>query len=248
MNRAQTDPLVSCPIVCGEYMRATGFFFSTEEKTYLLTARHNALPTNSDNFPTGNMNLGYQTEDHLPIIDIYLKETSGFTVERLDIREVDGVVQSPKIDILAVPVDFAPGEHGYQVWKEADVSSPNETTESLELIGYDGVALPDGSEKYAQETYLRGIGNPAMLSLKNELVGASDISKYGVMAPGIDESFVGPDEEYNGLSGAPILGDGLVGIHALNENLSPRIQEQFDGDKFTLLAYTRADILPKVLN
>lgn len=248
MDRVQTDPLVSCPIVCGEYMRATGFFVSTDEKTYLLTARHNALPTNSDNFPIGKMNLSYQTENRLPTIDIYLRGANEFTVKRLDIREVDDVVQSPKIDILAVPVDFAPEEYGYQVWNEDDISSPNDTTESLDLIGYDSAAMPDSNKNYHRETYLREIGTPAMLSLKNELVGTSDLSNYGVMAPVIDETFVGADEEYTGLSGAPILGDGLVGVHATNQNLPPRILDQFDGDEFTLLAYTRADILPKILN
>lgn len=73
MIDVEADSLVSCPIVCGEYMRATGFFYSTKRTTYLVTARHNCIPTKGAKLKTGDVTTDFHTEDFLPTIDIYLR-------------------------------------------------------------------------------------------------------------------------------------------------------------------------------
>jgi hypothetical protein len=87
MQLAKIDPHVSCPIVCGEYMRASGFFFNAADQTYLITARHNLLPTDASTLATGRFSLSYRTEDYLPTIDIYLRDDPSFTVKRVDLTE-----------------------------------------------------------------------------------------------------------------------------------------------------------------
>ena len=48
-NRASIDPKVGCPIVCGQQIRASGFCFATVDETYLITTRHDVLPTDGQN-------------------------------------------------------------------------------------------------------------------------------------------------------------------------------------------------------
>ena len=243
-DRAETDPRVSCPIVCGEHMRASGVFFEGSEETYLVTARHNVLPTNGADLKTNEYDLSFASQDFLPTIHVYLRTSSGVEVERFDIRERPGVRQTAEIDVIAVPIDFDPEEYGYQVWDADDVVAPADSPESLDIIGFNGECFPDPDRDYEVEAYRHDLRNPVVLPLVNELADDDDPSRYGLTAFAIDENLT---DSYDGLSGAPVLGDGLVGIHAANIPVPEKHIEQSGGDEFRLMVYWRAVILPKLV-
>jgi len=68
------------------------------------------------------------------------------------------------------------------------------------------------------------------------------------MPPAVDEDFVGSSDDYNGLSGAPLVGNGLVGIHSQNQRPTAAALEQVGADEFMFISYSRADLLPKFLS
>lgn len=247
MNRVETDPLVGCSIVCGEYMRANGIFFRVEDQTFLVTARHNVLPTSGENIRSGAISLDFKTEEFRPVIDVYLRSSGKLDVERIDIRDVDGVKQSPEIDVIGIPFDPDPAEYGYHVWEQDDVVSPVRSAEMLDIIGFDGAAFPSSDIEYDVEMYRDEIGRPVMLPVENEMLEQDDLSRAGLMAVAADEEFVGADEDYNGLSGAPVLGNGLMGIHSLNWEPPKEALEETGEDEFMFLIYSRAEILPELL-
>jgi hypothetical protein len=244
LKHAKTDPKVNCPIVCGEYMRATGFFFQVEDRTYLITARHNVLPTVGSKLKTNKLNLGFTTYDFLPVIDIYLRTSSGFETKRIDIEKQPGVKQTPEIDIIGIPVDFRPEKYGYQVWGTEDIANPTDAPETLDTIGFNGACFPHPDRDYTREIYQNNIRNPIVVRLVNEMLDVDDLYPYGLTAVAIDENNVG---EYDGLSGAAVLGNGLVGIHAADIPTKNVPVEKYGFDEFRLLVYWRAEILPKLL-
>lgn len=246
IQRAKVDPKVSCPVVFGEYMRASGFFFSADEDIYLITARHNALPTNSERLETGDVNPGhYELDNVLPEVDIYLKSEEGVTVERFDIRDVDGVKQTPEIDVLGIPIDFDPEAYGYQIWEETDITSPVEADETLDVIGFDGAAFPD-PDCYDTTIYRNNIRHPGVLRIVNDMREVENLSRYGLIGVGADEN-PKPDPTYRGLSGSPVLGTGLIGIENLNFSVPEEAIEQLGEGEFKMMVYTRAKVLPALL-
>jgi len=234
--------------MCGEYMRASGFFYSTDETVYLITARHNCLPTNGRRLKTGGQTANFQTNYSLSKIDVYLRTPSGFDVEQVDITVQDGVIQTPEIDVLCVPIDFAPDEYGYHVYEQVDITSPQDAGASVNSVGFNKKGFPDSSKSYDSEMYRNQLGNPSLLSLENEISGEVDGAKYGLMPPAIDAEFVGNNDDYNGLSGAPIIGDELIGIHSQNKRPPAHALKQNGLDEFVFIVYTRADVLPKLLS
>jgi len=246
MKEFESDCLVSCPIVCGGYMSATGFFYSTGETTYLITARHNCLPTNGKKLKTGDKTANFQTKCALPSIDIYLRTSNGFDVKRVDITEQDGIVQTKKLDVLCVPIDWAPNKYGYKVYEESDTTAPQQAGTSVKSIGFNE-GFPENSDEYDIEMYRNQIAEPFVLSLENEIAEKISISTFGLMPHAIDADFVGNDDDYNGLSGAPIIGSGLIGIHSQNNRLSADVLKENGLDEFVTVSYTRADVLPKLL-
>lgn len=246
IERAEVDPGVSCPVVFGEYMRASGFFFGTPEETFLVTARHNALPTTAEQLETGGISLDYESDTVRPEVDIYLRTGDGVTVERLDIRDVDGVKQTPDIDLLGIPIDFDPETYGYHIWEDDDTVSPANATETLDIIGFDGASFPD-SGQYDVSTYCSDILRPAVLGIVNEMRGADDLSKFGLIGVGADEDFVGDGAAYRGLSGAPVLGSGLTGIHVSNWSVPEEAIAMTGENEFEMTIFVRATVLPPLL-
>lgn len=246
IERAEVDPGVSCPVVFGEHMRASGFFFETSDETYLVTARHNALPTNAEQLETGGVSLDYEVDHVFPEVDVYLRTGDEVTVERLDIRDVDGVKQTPDIDLLGIPVDFDPESYGYQIWRDCDIVSPANATETLDIIGFDGASFPD-SGRYDVSTYCSAIRRPAILGIVNEMRGTDNLSRFGSIAVGADKDFVGEGSAYRGLSGAPVLGRGLTGVHILNWSVPQKAIAMTGGDEFEMMVFVRATVLPELL-
>jgi hypothetical protein len=157
------------------------------------------------------------------------------------------VIQTPEIDVLCVPIDSTPDEYGYHVWEESDIAAPQDAGDSLNSIGFNGRAFPDSDETYDIETYRNQLGKPVLLSLVNEIGDEADLSRYGLVPPAIDADFVGNNDDYNGFSGAPIIGNGLVGVHSQNAHPPAAALEQTGSDEFVFIFYSRADLLPKLL-
>lgn len=248
MKEVETDSLLSCPIVCGEYMRATGFFYSTGKKTYLITTRHNCIPTNGEELNTGDVSANFSTNDFLPSIDMYLRTPNGFEMERVDITEKDGVIQTSEIDVLGVPIGFSPGDYGYRVWEESDIVAPQDAASTLNSIGFNNDGFPDSGAAYDVKMYCNQLGHPVSLRLVNEMNGDVDVSRFGLLPTAIDEDFVDSNNYYNGLSGSPLIGDGLVGVHSQNRRPPAAALEQMGVDDCMFISYSRADILPKMLH
>lgn len=247
MKQAKIDPRVSCPIVCGEYMRATGFFFATDAQTYLVTARHNLLPTTAAKLATGNLRLSFETNDDLPIIDLYLQDTESRTQHRIDIRET-GVRCHDQLDVVGIPLDLIPEDYGYTVWTAADIIAPDATNTSVDSIGFPGQSLPSAEKQYDPDIYEHDITNPCLITLQTTIppqyVYQDDT---GLIEFGLDTDNGTRSSEYDGFSGSPVLGDGLAGIHMSNVPLSTANRNTGKPDKKMGIHYWRADILPKIL-
>lgn len=197
-------------------MRATGFFYRASQGCYLVTARHNALPTkvNVKN-PNGTTAWEFRSSEFLPEIEIFLRSKTGWEVKNIDIRDVrDKIVTGSKIDILAVPIKFDPAEFRYAVFTEDDVTVPSEEIETLTVFGFGSESLPDKASWKSIEEFKKGVGTPLELSFENS-TGLPPMRDpwNGKFGGGLDDE-PSPEVEYNGLSGSPVLGDGLVGVHS----------------------------------
>jgi hypothetical protein len=249
MQDLETDHKISVPMVCGEYMRATGFFYSTGNKLYLITARHNCMPTKGAKLQSGKIDLsGGDTTDFFSTIDIYLRTDGGFVHKRTNIEQTPGVKQTSEIDIVAIPLDISPEEYGYHVWTEDEITTPQSGSDQIESIGYTGRGFPNPDIEYEIETYRNRMGQPVSLSLTNEFSKGDDLTKHGLMPTAFDSTFVGSDEAYNGLSGSPIVGENLIGIHSRNLQLPDGVFEANNMAESMPIVYTRADVLPELLN
>jgi len=247
----ENDRKVSVPIVCDEYMRATGFFYQTDESVYLITARHNCLKTCVSKLCLGeesNLNYVPTNEYYYPKIDIYFRTTDGFVQERINLNNVDGVKQTEQIDVLGVPLDLDPENYGYHVWTRDEIIKPTSANKHIETVGYPGRAFPSGDHKYDTLRYCDEIGYSVSLPLVNNIEHDTDLRRYGLMPRAVDEEFVGHNTDYEGFSGAPIIGRKLVGIHAMNIVDYQGPTRYFTGNKLVMIGYTRADVLPKLLN
>lgn len=80
------------------------------------------------------------------------------------------------------------------------------------------------------------------------LFGDKDMSRAGLAGIGIDKDLQIADEDYNGLSGAPVLGDGLVGIHSSTKTVSAAITSKHGFEPFRNAIYWRAELFPDLLS
>lgn len=244
MKAAETDPHVSCPIVCGEYMRATGFFFTANNQTYLITARHNVLPTDSTEFNTGDFSLAYQTQDCLPTIDIYLRNGDTFVVKRINISGKQGILIDDSIDVIGIPININPEQHGYVRWTLEDISSPDAADTTLDVIGYPGQSFPTSND-YNINTYTQEITNPYVLNLHTRAKMPTDT---GLLSIGVDSGPEKSDKDYEGYSGAPVLDDGLRGIHCANFKGTTTNTNTAETTETSAIAFWQADVLEVLLN
>lgn len=221
-------------------MRATGLFFRTDAGTFLVTARHNVLPTEySYTNPDGESTQLFSTDLTLPEVDAFVGSDGDFDHYHYDIREAD-VRQTPEIDVIGVRIDFDPESYGYQVWEKTDLVRDSSDVRSLDVIGFDGESFPDEEREYNRAMYRQSIGKPRVLNLENPLCD-TDASGAGLESVAIDNADEGG---YRGLSGSPVVGDKLAGIHIADTGGgSPK--EIHKGIRRTV--YIRATVLPKLL-
>lgn len=240
--RATNDPLVSCPIVCGEYMRASGFFYQTESNTYLVTARHNLLPTRVSipNPQTNGQLAAYSMEEDHSIIDVYLASQDGWESKRIDVETTldTSLNQEFNLDVVALRIGFNPESYGYRVWAPESITNSREEGDELMTVGFDGASFPQSTEQYR-----KSIGTPRFVPFENSTKYAPDVETSGI-GIGLDTSAAG---NYSGLSGAPVLGDGLVGIHTADAAFPNDILAQLELSHARRLTYVRASCLRRLM-
>jgi len=244
--RAANDPLISCPIVCGEYMRATGFFFRVDSQDYLVTARHNLAPTKVSiaNPVTDGMLAEYTTTSYYPGIDVYLRSHQGWICEQISDRTTleTCLNQQFSLDVVALQIEFDPEEHGYRMWTPATLSEPREEDDELMIVGFDGDSFPSGNSPYSTERYCQSIGTPRLIPFENL---TKDVQNHEIplIGLGID---LQPASDYTGLSGAPVIGDGLVGIHTYDSDLPDEALVRLRESHAHHVGYFRSDVLSQL--
>ncbi len=198
-------------------MRATGFFYTTGTENYLITARHNALPTKATILSpfTGGKYYSITTNDFLPVIDIYLRRKDEWFHHRLDLRDMPNghVITIPKLDLLAIRIPFDPTTFQYSVFTGQDVTLPSEEENTLSGYGFGGGAFSDEEECHDVTDPGSYISNPMEITLENTAIHVPEKAKqfepvFGISCDPTPEI----DSIYNGMSGSPIIGDGLVGV------------------------------------
>ncbi|MFC7229246.1 hypothetical protein N0B31_17735 [Salinirubellus salinus] len=240
--RPRHDPKVSCPVVCGQSMRASGFFFESGSGKYLITARHNLRPTVVEvKTPYGNRILRYSLGDRFSEVDVYLRADDGWHCENLSVDDrLDSTLNAVDTDVVALRVDFDPSAYDYRIWTIDDIGTPETEGEELMLIGFDGASFPEVT-KYAVSTYREGIDGPRIVPFENSLRGMDD---FGISAGiGLDLEAAGG---YSGLSGSPVLGEGLVGVHVSNEEVPANVAEKMGVANPQRLGYFRAELLRRL--
>jgi len=223
-------------------MRATGFFFETKGQDYLITARHNVLPTDATKLATGKFQFDYQEKDVRSEIDIYLREDSTFKVKNLNLSDKEGIIANKNIDCVGIPINFAPEEYGYTSWKEKDITKPEDTSSTLDIIGFPGPSFPS-TTVYDIDRYTEEIDYPYVLSVQNQH-GNSNLSqsKLGLIGLGSNLN-QNTNYDYEGLSGSPVLGDGLVGIHFMEFKTKVKNPTTGETSYIDATAYVNAGVL-----
>lgn len=212
------DPKVSVPIVCSEYLRATAFFYSSGDSVYLLTARHNVLPTRSEIKNPASNGLLYTvtTSGKYTEIDIFLSDGDGWVKKRVDLREKeDGqVLSDPCVDVIAVEIDFNPRSFGYTVFSVDDVQNKAQNEDAV-IYGWGADALPSPERPHSTKAFIDNVDSPCEVHIED-----AQILNGTIVGMGADYN---PDEanKYRGFSGSPVLGDGLLGVHSGTAFLGP---------------------------
>lgn len=210
MTPEELDPRISVPIVCGESQQGTASFYASGDATYLLTARHLALPTDAT-VPDGNGGHRWRVESDktLLTIDVFLN-ADPWRHERIDLRSAT-VYSSETIDILVVEVEFDPREDGYTVFTADDLRRPADAPRTLRSVGWARDHRPPLTDTYSPTEHMQQFGSPHRVDLTNP-IGDEEPDRYdGVygyaLAPLLADGIA-----YQGFSGAPIVAEGLVGI------------------------------------
>jgi hypothetical protein len=246
LKPVEIDPRVCCPIVAGDYMRATGFFFEADN-TYLVTARHNVLPTSGSQLETGDFKMDFEMPTTHSKIDIYLKSDDTFDVETLHLSDSPYVAIDPHIDIIAIQLPFNPTNYGNIVFRPDDIDGTHPKSQTFDTIGFPGDSFPTANE-YDTDTYAEQISRPYTLStngpISTEKLQIRSIENVAVTHVSGETSV---DADYKGLSGSPVLGQGLAGIHTLNLPAKARDPETGEEIDSMLTSYWHANTLLHLL-
>ena len=230
-------------------MRATAFFFATDTQTYVITARHNLLPIDTDTFATGNYPLFENEIDHfLPEIDLYLGEGDSRTRHKIDIQDKPEIRLDNRVDVVGIPTDLTPEDYGYTVWSPSDIIAPDSTGDTIESVGFPGRSFPLGGDEYDTDQYKDSITNPCLHTIAPEHASQHPVpDDTGLLEIGFDTDQGMESPEYNGFSGSPVLGNGLVGIHESNTRVPVKNMKTGETGELMVINYWRADILTLLL-
>lgn len=256
LEPVQSDPKVCVPLVAVytdedenlEYpSRGTGVFFTSDTTTYLVTARHNVLPTEIEiPYPTNPelplVDLDTTDEetdepDYRPQIDVYVHTDDGWRVAFLDIRERpdDQVITHPDYDILAIATDLDPAVHGYTVFTAEDLTDSTEEDSTLMAVGFPHQSYPPEAENepYSSAAFVGSLGLPVEIEMINEMVteATSEVEDLSdVFGFGLNFDLASKTDTLSGMSGGPVLGDGLVGILSSGSFHHPEYYELYYPD------------------
>lgn len=253
LTQTQHDPRVSCPIICGEYMRATGFFYRTADAPYLVTARHNLLPTNVQipNPFTGGTLWQVSETEYLPEIDLYLHASNRWEHKRIDIREQpdEHLFSDPTVDVFAVRLPFTPSDYGYTVFTDSDVAAAETEGKTVVEFGFCCEAIPESDGQYSPEFYQTRIESPYELELENvtDKLDNADSDLSSVLGIAVDSTPTA-DAAYNGMSGAPVMGEGLIGIHSGTSRIpADKSEKQVNSDYLLRVHFFSLELLRDLL-
>lgn len=226
IEKLRHDSRVSCPIVCGNNMRATGFFFEARSSTYLITARHNVKPTRVSvpNTHTGGSLWSFTTQYNYSTIDVLLNTPDGWCSKHIDLRETESkdMLSDPSVDFFCVRVGFDPEKFGYTVFSPETTRRPSEENQSLILIGFNDF----NDEVEPAERAVEGV-TPSMVEFSNLHSDNPEGISPDYLGMGVDTS-PNTDSMYNGLSGSPVLGEGLLGVHSGTSSIPGELVESKD--------------------
>ncbi|WP_363463678.1 hypothetical protein [Halogeometricum borinquense] len=212
------DPKVSAPIVCCEYLRATAFFYSLRGSVFLITARHNVLPTHSkiENPVSDGFLYTVTTSGYYPEIDIFLRDGDGWTRKQIDLRgKGEGqVVSHPNIDVVAVEIGFDPRTFGYTVFSVEEVQNRADAEDAV-IYGWGHDALPPSEEPHSMKAFAEHVDTPCEVGIKD-----AQILDGTIVGMGADYNPDGANK-YKGLSGSPVLGNDLLGVYSGTAFLGP---------------------------
>lgn len=230
LKPVEVDPRVSCPIVLGNYRRATGFFFEVDE-THLITARHNVAPTSGSQLETGDFEMRFEMPNTHGKIDIYLRSDDAFDVETVRSSDIPYATIDLRLDVIAIPLPFDPTNYGYTVFGPDDIDDTHPKAQKFDTIGFSGVS-DTMFDEYDADAYAEQISGPYKLStdgpVSPEKLQIENIENVTVTYVDVEAGLNG---DYAGLSGSPVLGDGLAGIHTLEfaaETKDPETGEDTD--------------------
>ena len=199
-------------------MRATGFLYEANTQIYLVTARHNVLPTNihCPNPRTGGALWEVYTDFIANKIDMFLPDGEGWVHQRVLLEEVpdNGVISNQDIDILAVQLPQDSASYDLKIFRPDDLQHSTKQDESLFAYGYGTESLPSATESYSATRFPDQLQQPQELEVTNLFSpdGMPDRCNGG-LGVALDEER-SSTEKYNGMSGAPVLDEGLVGVHS----------------------------------
>ena len=211
-----------CPILTSESSGGTGFFYKSGESVYLMTVKHNVIPGRNEYADGVHLDMG---EDYSPRIEVLLRSPSNETWlgKEIDMRDRH-VFFKECFGAIAIPVSFDPEDYNYVVYDSQDIQSVDNIEDrngDLLFIGYDSGSFSRWNSDNIDYT---DPGQPRMV-FSSDPRGVDDC--YGRVSD-VDEV-----RDYGGMSGAPLLADGVVGIHISN------LRED--------LFFTRAEAIPEIL-
>jgi hypothetical protein len=200
---------------------ATGFFYRFNEEVYLITARHNLVPTNSE---------FYNVSHFLPDFDVFLRSPSE---ERWEKRRTSiygtTVVNGNTVDLIAVKVGFSPMKYGYRIFSSEDIVNVEEY-DGIDSVGFSEVSFPDEDAEYSE--YTEKMKGPRCLSMSNVT------KEMEVPRSDIGVGRYEGKESCGHMSGSPILADGLAGVHLHDE----------DSEQGSIIKFLRARSIEDLFN
>jgi hypothetical protein len=135
------------------------------------------------------------------------------------------------------------------VFTSEDVTLATEEQTSLVTYGFSTHSLPSKDGEYSTERFKQGVGTPCEFEFDNLMLDAKHLAKKIEKVHGMAlELNAHPDSAYNGLSGAPVIGKGLVGVHSGTDSVEGVSHLYPESDRILRTHYYSARLLKQVLD